>query len=56
LIKDICKEIENSEILFFSKTGYQPDSREIFEYSSTGELFMIFDWYNLCKLLKLQEE
>jgi len=47
-MKDMCETIEKAGILE-KKDGTAPTAKEIFEYSSTGELFMIFEWYAIAK-------
>lgn len=33
-----------------------PTAMEIFNYSPTGELFMIFEWYNMAKAALKEKE
>lgn len=46
----MCKLIERANIFKTKKTA-----KEIFNYSSTGELFMIHEWYEIAKN-KLKKE
>ncbi len=48
---DMCKEIADSEMLT-KKDGTHPTAEEIFNYSPTGELFMVFQWYQELQLIK----
>jgi hypothetical protein len=45
-IKEMCEVIERAEILQRTD-GTRPTAREIFNYSRTGELAMIWEWYNI---------
>lgn len=49
---DICEVIETSGILK-KKDGSNPSAIEIFNYSPTGELFMIHEWFDIA-LMKLE--
>lgn len=49
-MKDMCDTIVESGILK-RKDGSSPTSEEIFHYSPTGELFMIFGWYEIALLV-----
>jgi hypothetical protein len=51
-MKDMCEVIEKSGIL--NTDDKKPTAREIFEYSSTGELSMVFVWYEVAKQLTTQ--
>ena len=51
---DICEVIETSGILK-KKDGSNPSAIEIFNYSPTGELFMINEWFDIA-LMKLEFE
>jgi hypothetical protein len=45
-IREMCETIERARIL--RKTdGTHPTAREIFEYSPTGELYMLCEWHQL---------
>ena len=44
--KEACEEIEKAKILT-KHDGAHPTSKEIFNYSSTGELWMISEWYKI---------
>jgi hypothetical protein len=47
-MREMCETIVQSGIL--KKTdGTAPTAEEIFNYSPTGELFMIFEWYEVAK-------
>lgn len=46
--KDMCETIVEADILRKSN-GEPPTAHEIFNYSPTGELFMIFEWYAIAK-------
>lgn len=52
-IKDICEFIADSKILV-RKDGTNPTALEIFNYSPTGELFKIFEWYEVAKSVARQ--
>ena len=43
-IKEMCEAIERADFLR-KPDGTAPTAREIFEYSPTGELLMIYVWY-----------
>jgi hypothetical protein len=43
--KDMCVHIVKAELLT-KKDGSLLTWEDVFNYSSTGELFMIFEWYN----------
>lgn len=42
--KEMCETIEKADILR-KKDGTKPTAQEIWNYSPTGELFMIHEWY-----------
>lgn len=44
----MCKTIEKAKILQKNNGDYHT-ADEIFNYSPTGELFMIFEWYEIAK-------
>lgn len=44
--KDICDHIEKSKILV-KDDGTRPTSEEIWNSSPTGELYKVFEWYNI---------
>jgi len=44
--KEMCDVIVTADFLR-KKDGRALTSEEIFNYSSTGELFMIFEWYEI---------
>ena len=44
-MKEMCEKIVESDILR-KPNGEAPTAREIFEYSPSGELFMVFEWYD----------
>ena len=49
--ESVCDTIVRADILR-KKDGSAPSADEIWNYSSTGELFMIFEWYAMaCKKL-----
>lgn len=48
--KDMCDTIVESDILK-KEDGSSPTSEEIFHHSPTGELFMIFGWYEMALLV-----
>jgi hypothetical protein len=48
-IVDMCETIAKAKILCKSD-GTHPTAVEIFNYSPTGELFMIWIWYDDAKL------
>lgn len=45
-MKEMCEKIVESDILR-KPNGEAPTAREIFEYSPSGELFMVFEWYDM---------
>lgn len=49
--KEICEFIAEADILR-NKAGEPPTAEEIFNYSPTGELFMISVWYEQAKIWK----
>lgn len=48
-MQEMCTIIANSKILE-KQDGTNPTAEEIFNYSSTGELYMIFEWYELAQM------
>lgn len=48
-MKEMCEIIAKSKVLKKDDNTY-PTSIEIFNYSRTGELFMIWEWYGVAKL------
>jgi len=49
--KEMCEHIERADILI-GNDGTKPTAIEIFNYSSTGELFMLQVWYEMaCRKL-----
>ena len=53
-MKQMCEKINEANILI-NKDGSNPTPKEIFNYSASGELFMIFEWYEIAKHLEGQE-
>jgi len=51
--KEVCKVIEESEVLV-DKDGNHPTAKEIWNYSPTGELYMLTVWYEMA-LIKNKE-
>lgn len=43
-MKQACEHIVKAEILI-CKDGGTPTAEQIFNYSPSGELFMVFEWY-----------
>ena len=43
----MCEVISESKILRHKETGKNPSAEEIYNYSPTGELYKIFEWYDL---------
>ena len=43
-MKEMIDEIIKADFLI-KKDGTKPTAEEIFNYSSTGELYMVFAWY-----------
>jgi hypothetical protein len=43
-MQEMCEHIVRADILQF-KDGTIPKAEEIFNYSSSGELYMVFKWY-----------
>lgn len=53
-VKEICERIVEANILE-KPDGSTYTPMEIWNYSSTGELFMIFEWYELaCNKLNIE--
>lgn len=49
--KQMCEHIVKADFLR-KKDGSRPTADEIWRYSPTGELFMVFAWYEAaCKIL-----
>lgn len=48
--REVCEVIAHSGVLK-KKDGSQPNGEEIFNYSPTGELYMIWEWYGLAEEL-----
>lgn len=44
--QQMCKEIAESKMLT-KRDGTHPTALEIFNYSPTGELFMVYEWYSI---------
>jgi hypothetical protein len=49
-MQEMCETIVKADFLR-RKDGTAPTAREIFDYSPTGELFMVFEWYQTAKLI-----
>lgn len=49
-MKEMCETIERSGILK-RPDGTSPTAEEIYRYSPTGELFMVFAWYDAAKAI-----
>lgn len=47
-LKEACELIAEQKILV-KKDGTHPTWKEVFEYSPRGELFMIWEWYQIAK-------
>jgi hypothetical protein len=47
-IGEMCEVIADSEIIT-KPDGTHPTAKQVFNYSPTGELFMIWDWYEQAK-------
>ena len=47
-MKDMCETIIKADFLK-KKDGSVPTAMEIFKYSPTGELCMVFEWYETAK-------
>jgi hypothetical protein len=54
-MKDMCEHIVKANFLFHKGTDNLFSAEEIFNYSPTGELFMVFEWYRYACIL-LQEK
>jgi len=52
-LKQMCETIANTRLLT-KKDGSHPTAEEIFNYSPTGELFMIWEWYAMAKALEAE--
>lgn len=50
-LKEMCETIEKSGILKRKDGGSSPTAEEIFNYSPTGELIMIWEWYQVACLV-----
>jgi hypothetical protein len=51
-MKQMCEHIVKADLLE-RPDGTKPTAKEIFNYSSTGELYMVFEWYKMaCEVLK----
>lgn len=48
-MKEMCELIVKADIIR-KKDGNKFKPEEVYEYSPTGELSMIFDWYNIAKI------
>jgi hypothetical protein len=48
--REMCEAIVEAGILR-KRDGSAPTWLEVFEYSPTGELFMVFGWYEMAKSL-----
>ncbi|RLI34172.1 hypothetical protein DRO66_09240 [Candidatus Bathyarchaeota archaeon] len=44
-MKDMCEKIVEADFLT-DEVGNKPTAEEIFNYSPTGELSQVFEWYN----------
>jgi hypothetical protein len=44
-MQEMCEHIVNADILQFKDDGTSPKAEEIFNYSRSGELYMVFKWY-----------
>jgi len=44
--KEVCEVIAESNILS-NKEGINPTPEQVFDYSPTGELFMLWEWYEI---------
>tara|TARA_R110000868_G_C10896154_1_gene763963 strand:+ start:459 stop:668 length:210 start_codon:yes stop_codon:yes gene_type:complete len=47
--ENACEVIAESGILMNKSNGKNPTASEVFNYSSTGELYMIPEWYKEAK-------
>ena len=47
--KEMCETIVKADFLR-KPDGTAPTASEIWNYSSTGELFMVFQWYEQAKI------
>lgn len=55
--KEICEHIAKANFLFKEGTDIPLTADEIWNYSPTGELFMLHEWYeNACKILNFRLE
>ena len=52
--KEMCDIIVAADFLR-KKDGTAPTSEEIFNYNSTGELFMIFEWYEVAHKITMAQ-
>ena len=48
--KDMCDVIVSAKFLC-NKDGTLRTSEEVFNYSATGELYMIFEWYQIALVM-----
>lgn len=54
-MQDMCKEIERAGFIV-NRSGEPASAKEIYEYSPTGELGMIWGWYELAKVVNSIKE
>ena len=55
-MKQMCEHIVKADILQFKDDKSSPTAEEIFNYSPTGELYMVFQWFNeACHKIGLPE-
>lgn len=53
-MREMCETIERADFLR-KPDGTAPTAREIFDYSPSGELFMVFAWYEQAQGLLPQD-
>lgn len=51
-MKQMCEHIVKAEMLYKRSSDDLLTAEEIYNYSPTGELFMVFQWYRMaCNIL-----
>jgi len=45
-MKEMCEHIVKADIVQFKDNKTSPTAEEVFNYSPSGELYMVFQWYN----------
>ena len=50
--KEMCEEILKADFLTYNNGKKPTTGEEIWNYSPTGELSKVFEWYEIAKILK----